>query len=112
MTTAHESHEASTRFYWTIGAILAVITIVEVVVALPGLLLDPKHPDPATRSILVLLLLALAVAKGSMVVMFFMHLKGDARVFKFLFIVPFTLAVSMLTVFLVLFWSGHVGIAG
>jgi cytochrome c oxidase subunit 4/cytochrome o ubiquinol oxidase operon protein cyoD len=112
MATAHETHEASTRFYWTIGAILAVITIVEVVVALPGVLYSPEEHNTTMQGILVVLLLTLALAKGSMVVMFFMHLKGDARIFKFLFIVPFTLAVSMIAVFLVLFWSGHVGIAG
>ena len=113
MAATHETHtEGSTRFYWTIGAILAVITIVEVVVALPGVLYSGEHPDPTIRLILVVLLLALALAKGSMVVMFFMHLRGDPRVFQLLFIAPFLLAVSMVTVFLVLFWSGHVGIAG
>ena len=53
----------------------------------------------------------LSLAKGSMVVMFFMHLRGDARIFKFLFIAPFCIAVSMILIFLTLF-SGHVGIAG
>jgi cytochrome c oxidase subunit 4/cytochrome o ubiquinol oxidase operon protein cyoD len=112
MAAAHETHaDGSTRFYWTIGAILAVVTIVEVVIALPGVLYSPEHPDPTMHLILVLLLLALALAKGSMVVMFFMHLKGDPRVFQLLFIVPLLIAVSMVAVFLVLF-SGHVGIAG
>jgi cytochrome c oxidase subunit 4 len=113
MAATHDTHgEGSTRFYWIIGAILAVITIVEVVVALPGVLYSAEHPDPTMQLILVLLLIVLALAKGSMVVMFFMHLKGDARVFQLLFIAPFLLAVSMLAVFLVLFLPGHVGIAG
>jgi len=112
MTTAHASHEGSTRIYWMIGAILTVITIVEVIIALPGVIYSPENPDLTAQLILVPILMVLSVAKGSMVVMFFMHLKGDARVFKFLFIVPFTLAASMISVFLVLFWSGHVGIAG
>ena len=111
MAATHDSHGGSTRQYLTIGAILAVITIVEVVVALPDVVYSPEHPDPTLQLILVLVLLALALTKGSLVVMFFMHLKGDARVFQFLFMVPFLLAVSMIAVFLVLF-SSHVGIAG
>jgi caa(3)-type oxidase subunit IV len=82
-----------------------------VIVALPGVLYSPEHPDATAQLVLVLLLLVLAIAKGSMVVMFFMHLKGDPRVFQLLFIVPFLIAVSMVAVFLVLF-SGHAGIAG
>jgi cytochrome c oxidase subunit 4/cytochrome o ubiquinol oxidase operon protein cyoD len=113
MAATHDTHEqGSTRFYWTIGVILAVVTIAEVIVALPGVLYSPEHPDTTMQLILVLLLLLLAIAKGSMVVMFFMHLKGDARVFQMLFIAPFLLAVSMIAVFLVLFLPGHVGIAG
>src|SRR5689334_5668311 len=111
MTTTEVSHGASTRIYWTIGAILAVITIVEVVIAFPGVIYSPENPDPTAVYILVPLLLALSVAKGSMVVMFFMHLKGDASIFKFLFIVPFMFASLMLLVFLGLF-SGHVGLGG
>ena len=111
MTTTELAHDESTRRYWMIGAILAVITIVEVIISLPGVIYSVEQPDPTAQLILVVLLLLLSVAKGSMVVMFFMHLKGDARVFKFLFIVPFFIAVSMVLVFLTLF-SGHVGIAG
>ncbi len=111
MTTAHEAHEASTRFYWMIGAILAVITIVEVIVALPGVLYSPESPDLTMQYVLVALLFVLALAKGAMVVMFFMHLRGDPNIFKFLFIVPFLIAVSMILIFLTLF-SSHVGMAG
>jgi cytochrome c oxidase subunit IV len=112
MAMTHESHEHPPRFYLTIGAILAVVTIVEVIIAWPGLLYNPEHPDFSTEVILVPILLVLSVVKGAMVVLFFMHLKGDARIFKFLFIVPFLIAVSMFSTFLVLFWTGHVGIAG
>ena len=110
-TTTHESHGATPRFYWTIGAILAVITIVEVIIAWPNLFYSADNPEFTTRLIVVPILMLLSLAKGAMVVMFFMHLKGDAGVFKFLFIVPFVIATSMISVFLVLF-SGHVGIAG
>ena len=111
-TTTHETHEEAARFYWTIGAILAVITIVEVIIAWPNLFYSADNPSLTTRLIVVPILIVLSLAKGSMVVMFFMHLKGDARVFQLLFIAPFLLATSMMAVFLTLFWSGHVGIAG
>jgi cytochrome c oxidase subunit IV len=112
MAMTNESHESPPSFYLKIGAALAVITIVEVVIAWPGLLYSPENPNTGVQLILVPILLLLSLLKGGMVVMFFMHLKGDARVFKLLFIVPFLIAVSMLSTFLVLFWSGHVGIAG
>src|SRR6266498_4306214 len=111
MATTQVSHGESTRLYWIIGAILAVITIVEVIVSLPGVIYSPENPDLTAQLILVPLLLVLSAVKGSMVVMFFMHLRGDARAFKLLFIAPFFLAVSMILVFLALF-SRHVGIAG
>jgi cytochrome c oxidase subunit 4 len=111
MATTEVSHGESTRIYWMIGAILAVITVVEVVVAYPGVIYSPENPDPTAVFILVPLLLVLSVTKGSLVVMYFMHLKGDASIFKFLFIVPFTIASLMILVFLGLF-SGHVGIGG
>jgi cytochrome c oxidase subunit IV len=113
MAATHESHaEPTPRFYLTIGVILTLVTIVEVVIALPGVIYSPEHPDPTAVFILVPVLLLLALIKGALVVLFFMHLKGDARVFQLLFIAPLLLAVSMISVFLVLFWSGHVGIAG
>ena len=104
MAEAHtaQSHSSSTRFYWMVAAVLAVITIVEVVVTLiPGI----------PHLLLLVVLLALAVVKGAGVVMFFMHLRGDARVFQLLFIVPFVLASSMIVVFLAIF-SNYVGIGG
>ena len=104
MAEAHttQSHSSSTRFYWTVAAVLAVITIVEV-----ALTLIPGIP----HLLLVVMLLVLAAIKGAGVVMFFMHLRGDARVYQLLFIAPLTLASSMILVFLALF-SNYVGIGG
>jgi len=104
MAEAHtaQSHSDSTRFYWMVAAVLAVITIVEVAVTLiPGV----------PHLLLLVVLLALAVVKGAGVVMFFMHLRGDARVFQLLFIAPFLLATTMITAFLAIF-SNYVGIGG
>jgi cytochrome c oxidase subunit 4 len=104
MAEAHttQSHSSSTRFYWTVAAVLAVITIVEV-----ALTLIPGIP----HLLLVVMLLVLAAIKGAGVVMFFMHLRGDARVFQLLFIAPLVLATSMIVVFLAIF-SNFVGIGG
>jgi cytochrome c oxidase subunit IV len=113
MAEAHtaQSHSSSTRFYWMVAAVLAVITILEVVVSLNGVLVDQENPDPTSQVILLVLLLVMAAVKGAGVVMFFMHLRGDARVFQVLFIAPFALASSMIVVFLALF-SNFVGIGG
>ena len=113
MAEAHvaQSHSSSTRFYWMVAAVLAVITIVEVMVSLNGVLVDQENPDPTSQLILLVLLLVLAVIKGAGVVMFFMHLRGDARVYQLLFIAPLTLASSMILVFLAIF-SNYVGIGG
>jgi len=101
-THTAQSHSSSTRFYWTVAAVLAVITIVEV-----ALTLIPGIPP----LLLVVILLALAAIKGAGVVMFFMHLRGDARVFQVLFIAPLVLATSMIVAFLAIF-SHYVGIGG
>lgn len=104
-------HDTSTRFYWLVGAALAVITIVEVIVSLNGVIVSHESPDFTSQIILLVILLVLSVVKGGAVVMFFMHLRGDARVFQFLFIAPFLIAVSMLLALHALL-SVHVGIGG
>ena len=113
MAEAHATHEhpQSTRFYWMIAAVLAVVTIVEVIVSLNGVLVSHENPDYTMELVLLAILLVLAVIKGAGVVMFFMHLRGDPRVYQILFIAPFALATSMILVFLALF-SGFVGIGG
>ena len=68
MATTQVSHGESTRQYWMIGAILAVITIVEVIVSLPGVIYSPEDPDITRQLILVPILLVLSAVKGSMVV--------------------------------------------
>jgi cytochrome c oxidase subunit 4/cytochrome o ubiquinol oxidase operon protein cyoD len=113
MAEAHATHEhpQSTRFYWMVAAVLAVVTIVEVIVSLDGVLVSHANPDLTMEYVLLAILLVLAVIKGAGVVMFFMHLRGDPRVYQLLFIGPFALASSMILIFLALF-SGHVGIGG
>jgi cytochrome c oxidase subunit 4/cytochrome o ubiquinol oxidase operon protein cyoD len=98
---AHESH--GTKFYWIIGAILAVVTALEV-----GIFLVESSMSEA---VFLVILLGLALVKGAGVIAFFMHLRGDAKIFQFVFLVPllfaFTFCIGMLKLF-----SNHVGIAG
>ena len=97
----NHTEEHAPRFYLIVGAALAVITVAEVLVTFV--------PMPAIA--LLAILMVMMVVKGAAVVMFFMHLRGDANVFKFLFIAPLILAVSMFLAMHLLF-SGHVGIGG
>jgi caa(3)-type oxidase subunit IV len=98
---AHDADHSSSRLYWIIGIILAIVTIVEVFWPSIGM----------NEGAVVGGLMALMFLKGSMVVMYFMHLKGDPNIFSFVFVAPFLLAVSFVMAFLVLIGS-HVGIAG
>jgi|SRR5579859_3699193 len=97
----HPGHSSSDRLYWIVAAILAVITGLEVAVFSFNL----------DHTLTILILIVLSVIKGAAVVMFFMHMRGDAGIFKFVFVAPLTIAISMGLIFLLLF-SNHSGIAG
>jgi cytochrome c oxidase subunit 4 len=89
---AHEGH-ASPGFYWAIGGILTVITAVEVAI----------FYIPALAGVLVPLLLVLSATKFIMVVMFFMHLKFDSKIFSGLFLSGMVLASFMTVALIILF---------
>jgi len=88
----HGGH-ASPGFYWVIGGILTVITAVEVAV----------FYVPALEAALVPILLVLSAAKFLLVVMFFMHLKFDSKIFSGVFLAGLILAVFMTTALIVLY---------
>jgi cytochrome c oxidase subunit 4 len=93
--SAHGDHggHASIGFYWLIGGILTVITAVEVAI----------FYIPALESVLVPTLLLLSTAKFVLVVMFFMHLKFDSRVFSGVFLAGLVLAAFMTLALFVLY---------
>ena len=93
--TGHHAHggHASPAFYWTIGGILTVITAVEVAI----------FYIPALEVFLVPLLLLLSAAKFLLVVMFFMHLKFDSKIFSGVFLAGMVLAVFMTTALVILY---------
>lgn len=99
----HDEAHGSTMKYWVVGGVLAAVTFLEVIVTfLPYLGFDA----------LLFLLMILAFAKGIMIVAFFMHLRGDAGIFKFVFVTPFIMASLFLLAMLALFFPPHSGIAG
>ena len=79
--------------YLRIGAVLVILTVLEVGV----------FYVPAFRAVLVPVLLVLSAAKFTLVVMFYMHLKADSKFFTFLFGVPLLLAVGVMVALLFLF---------
>ena len=88
----HEGGHASIGFYWMIAGILTVITGVEVAI----------FYIEALAPVLVPVLLVLSTAKFAMVVMFFMHLKSDSKVFSVLFLAGLSLAVFVVAIALAL----------
>ena len=84
---------ASPGFYWAIGAILTVITAVEVAI----------FYIPAMAPVLVPVLLTLSAAKFAIVAMFFMHLKFDSPIFSGVFLAGLALAAFMTTALIILY---------
>ena len=94
--TANEQNEgghASVGFYWMIAGILTVITGVEVTI----------FYIEAMAPVLVPVLLVLSTAKFALVVMFFMHLKADSKVFTVLFLAGLSLAVFVVVMMIILY---------
>ena len=89
VATAHGADHATThhsdKFYAVIFLVLGVITIIEV-----GL--TNVHVAPVKYGSLIVL----SAAKFALVIMFFMHLKGDKRMFSLLFVGPLFLGAVML----------------
>lgn len=94
---AHNGHDeqhghASPAFYWLIGGILAVLTAIEVAAFYMEL-----------GAVEVPLLLVLSAAKFVLVVMYFMHLRFDSRIFSGVFLAGLVLAVFMVSALVVLY---------
>ncbi len=81
------------KVYVTIGTVLTVITAAEVAV----------FYIPALRPVLVPILLVLSSTKFALVVMFYMHLRFDHRLFSGVFVAPLALAVLVVVALVILF---------
>jgi cytochrome c oxidase subunit 4 len=88
----HRPH-ATTATYLTVAAVLTVLTILEV-----GAFYVPQF-----QPILVPSLLTLSAAKFSLVVMFYMHLKFDHKLFRLVFLVPLLFAAGVIIALMFLF---------
>ncbi|MBT8335543.1 MAG: cytochrome C oxidase subunit IV family protein [Gemmatimonadetes bacterium] len=87
-----EGGHASVGFYWMIGGILAVLTALEVAAYYMEL-----------GAVEIPLLIGLSIAKFVLVVMFFMHLKFDSRIFTGVFMAGMVLAVFMVGALILLY---------
>jgi cytochrome c oxidase subunit 4 len=92
-------HHPRPREYVKIAVILAVLTAIEVAVAYIDALAD----------VLIPVLGALAIAKFAMVVGYFMHLKFDSKLFRYLFVTGLGFALFVFTIVLVLFFGAGGG---
>lgn len=89
----HEQSHPTVSTYLTIAAILTIITLVEVGV----------FYVPAFAAFLAPLLLILSATKFVLVVMFYMHLKSDSRLFTMVFSGPLVLAAFVMIALMFLF---------
>jgi len=100
---SHNQHDEklhpSLKLYLGVGGILTVVTIIEVVIfymSIPG-------------GILVSLFIGLSLVKFALVVLFFMHLRYDHRIFGSLFTGSLLLAMGVGLAFLTLFGNFDIG---
>jgi len=89
----HSEPHVSNRTYIGVAAILAVLTALEVMV----------FYIPALRPVLYPILIVLMLAKFALVVLFFMHLKFDHRLFSGLFTGPLLVSTAVVLAMLAIF---------
>lgn len=84
----HAERHPGALEYAQIGVILAIVTAIEVAIYYAGV----------SHRLLVICLIALSILKFSLVVLWFMHLKFDNRIFSSLFVLGLLLAMAIFTV--------------
>ena len=97
----HDQHSHpvhGTRTYWIIGIILFVVTALEI-----GAYVIEESLGPMATTVI----LALSAVKFVLVVMFFMHLKYDSKVFTGIFLFPFALATLVIVGLFMLYHVLH-----
>ena len=92
--SAEQGH-ASVKTYVLIGVILAAITAAEVAIF--------YIPAIAETNWLAPVLLIMSAAKFAIVMMFFMHLFYDHKLFTISFVAPMVLAVTVIVAIIILF---------
>ena len=100
-TAAHDAHAHPTwKQYKWVALILTLITMVEVWIY--------YIPSFVATKLFVPSLLIMSAVKFAIVVLFYMHLKYDSRLFRALFTGP--LIVAVLTLISLLFLFGHLAV--
>jgi cytochrome c oxidase subunit IV len=93
---AHPTH--GTKTYWIIGLYLFVLTALEIAA---------YYVEDTLGSLATPLILALSAAKFILVVMFYMHLKYDSRMFTGVFLFPMALATLVIVSLIILYHVLH-----
>lgn len=91
----HEHEHPTWSTYWKVGLILTLITVVEVWAY--------YVPSFVASKAFVPILLTMSAVKFAIVVMFYMHLKYDHKLFRALFTGPLIIAIATLVALLFLF---------
>ncbi len=91
--SAEEHDHPTVATYLAIAVILTVITVVEVGI----------FYVPAFAAIMAPALIILSATKFTLVVMFYMHLKSDHRLFTMVFTLPLMIASAVIVALLFLF---------
>jgi cytochrome c oxidase subunit IV len=87
--------------YWKVAVVLTIVTIVEVWIY--------YIPSFVASSLFVPSLLIMSAFKFAVVVMFYMHLRYDHKLFRILFTGPLIIAVSTLLGLMLLFGKWKIG---
>jgi len=90
---ATEHGHPGAKAYAAIAVVLTAITAFEVAI----------FYIPAMKPVMIPVLLTLSALKFALVVMFYMHLKFDHRLFSWLFVVPMALAAAVILALMKLF---------
>ena len=102
-TAAHgEHHHPTWKEYKWVALILFVITVAEVAAYYIPAFVASRAFVPS--------LIFMSVVKFAIVVMYYMHLKYDAKLFRALFVGP--LAIAVITVIALLFLFGQISLTG
>lgn len=90
----HDEHHPSDAKYWKVGAVLGLITLLEV--STYFVTSDPYSHD--LKPLLIGGLIVMMVAKFATIGAYFMHLKFDSRLFRIVFVAGIVLAVAVYVV--------------
>lgn len=97
--TEHAPHVSHAKMYIVIFFFLLAVTAIEVTIPVLWRVFELESLHLLEKG----LLLALMVVKGAGVMMFYMHLKGDRRMFGSLFVFPLIVVFGMIIGFIFLF---------